>query len=96
MAKQDDGSDGWSWRLLGICLVTTLGNTMPVGYFIGVINEPAAVMQIWVKKTVYHEYQITMSQRSLNLLWTSIVSMFMIGGILGSLFSAWFCKNCGR
>lgn len=96
MAEQDDGNDGWTGLLMCICLVTTLGNTVPVGYFIGVINEPAAVMKVWVRMTLYEDYQVHLTDSQLNFLWTSIVSIFMVGGILGSLFAAWFSKNFGR
>lgn len=96
MPSQDGEGKGWPRLLLGICLTTTLGNTVPVGYFIGVVNAPAAVMKFWWREALLHEYHIHISDRNLNLLWSCIVSIFLIGGIAGSFFSAWFCKNFGR
>lgn len=96
MPSQNGGGEGWPRLLLGICVTTTLGNAVPVGYFIGVMNSPAEVMRSWWREALLDDYHINMSETNLNLLWSCIVSIFQIGGIVGSLFSAWCCKNFGR
>ncbi|KAH8261549.1 hypothetical protein KR044_011145, partial [Drosophila immigrans] len=92
----NDAGQGWNWLLLAICLTTTLGSTVPVGYFFGVLNAPAEIIKRWCDNILASEYDTNSSSSQLELLWTSIVSIYLIGGIVGSCFAAFFSNKYGR
>ncbi|KAM8714315.1 hypothetical protein ACLKA7_014445 [Drosophila subpalustris] len=92
----NDAGQGWTWLLLVICLITTVGTTVPVGYFFGVLNAPAEIIKSWCADILPSEYDTISSGNQLNLLWTCIVSIYLIGGIVGSCFAAWFTDRYGR
>ncbi|KAH8394642.1 hypothetical protein KR222_000856, partial [Zaprionus bogoriensis] len=81
-------TDGWTWLLLAICLTTTVGSTVPVGYFFGVLNAPAELIKAWCADILDSEYDTDSSASGLDLLWTSIVSIYLIGGIIGGIFGS--------
>ncbi|KAH8396865.1 hypothetical protein KR215_005551 [Drosophila sulfurigaster] len=92
----NDIAQGWNWLLLAICLTTTLGSTVPVGYFFGVLNAPAEIIKGWCDNILASEYDTNTSWSQLDLLWTCIVSIYLIGGIVGSCFGAFCCNKYGR
>lgn len=67
-----------------------------VGYHIGVINSPAESMKKWCKETLLARYGVQLSFDQLQILWSAVVSIFLIGGCLGSLVGAWFADRFGR
>lgn len=67
-----------------------------VGYHIGVINSPAEYMKTWCKETLYSRYGLELTFDQLQTLWSAVVSIFLIGGCLGSLVGAWFADRFGR
>ncbi|KAH8290951.1 hypothetical protein KR054_007338, partial [Drosophila jambulina] len=87
---------GWTPLLLLICLTVTLGTTVPVGYFFGVLNAPAEIIKKWCKDILATEYDTIVTASQLDILWTSIVSIYLIGGICGSCFSALCSDKYGR
>ncbi|EDW02268.1 solute carrier family 2, facilitated glucose transporter member 7 isoform X2 [Drosophila grimshawi] len=92
----NDEGEGWTWLLLLICVTTTVGTTVPVGYFIGVLNAPAEIIRSWCDEVLSGEYDTNSDENQLNLLWTCIVSIFLIGGICGSCISACCTNKYGR
>lgn len=76
--------------------VVGLGASIACGYNIGVINSPAKYVKQWCNETIYENYDLRMSEDSLDLLWASIVSIFLIGGAIGSLSGAWISNKMGR
>ncbi|KAI8035724.1 hypothetical protein M5D96_011474 [Drosophila gunungcola] len=87
---------GWTPLLLLICLTVTLGTTVPVGYFFGVLNAPAEIIKKWCQDILASEYDTIVTAGQLDILWTSIVSIYLIGGICGSCFSALLSDKYGR
>ncbi|XP_030563135.1 solute carrier family 2, facilitated glucose transporter member 3-like isoform X1 [Drosophila novamexicana] len=86
----------WSKLLLLVAFATTLGAAVPTGYCIGVINAPSALMKIWCSQTVLEKYGSTMSQSGIDILWSSVVSVFLVGGAIGSLGGAGLANKFGR
>ncbi|KAH8276480.1 hypothetical protein KR026_000227 [Drosophila bipectinata] len=89
-------SNGWTPLLLLVCLTVTLGTTIPVGYFFGVLNAPAEIIKKWCQDILASEYDTIVTSSQLDILWTSIVSIYLIGGICGSCFSALCSDKYGR
>ncbi|XP_017839081.1 solute carrier family 2, facilitated glucose transporter member 1 isoform X2 [Drosophila busckii] len=86
----------WGKLLLLVAFATTLGAAVPTGYCIGVINAPAAIIQAWCNQTVIEQYHTYLSDGALDLLWSSVVSIFLVGGAIGSLGGAGLANKFGR
>ncbi|GLH08599.1 Solute carrier family 2, facilitated glucose transporter member 1 [Gryllus bimaculatus] len=87
---------GWTPLLVIIGMVSILGSSVPVGYNIGVMNTPAHIIREFCNATVFETYGINMSPAGMNVLWSSIVSIFIVGGIIGSLCGGWVADLVGR
>ncbi|XP_030080937.1 solute carrier family 2, facilitated glucose transporter member 1-like [Drosophila hydei] len=86
----------WSWALKFAVYGTTLGATVPVGYCTGVVNSPAAHMRAWCQETLLARYGLQLSAGALELLWATVVSIFLVGGAVGSLTGASIANRFGR
>ncbi|KAH8371636.1 hypothetical protein KR093_008343, partial [Drosophila rubida] len=84
----NDSVQAWNWLLLAICMTTTLGSTVPVGYFFGVLNAPAEIIKSWCDNILFSEYDTNSSWSQIDLLWTFIVSIYLIGGIIGGIIGS--------
>ncbi|XP_012160829.1 solute carrier family 2, facilitated glucose transporter member 1-like isoform X1 [Ceratitis capitata] len=87
---------GWTPILLLICVATTIGAVIPVGYALGVMNTPAEVIKKWVTASVSKRYGVELNATNLDILWASIVSIFQVGGIMGSFVSGPISNRFGR
>ncbi|XP_021917078.1 solute carrier family 2, facilitated glucose transporter member 3-like isoform X4 [Zootermopsis nevadensis] len=87
---------GWTPLLVLTGVATTLGSSIPVGYNIGVMNTPAHIIRDFCNGTVADHYGISMGPSQLNILWSIIVSIFLVGGVTGSLSGGWVADRFGR
>lgn len=92
----EEKKDGWTILLLLAAVVATLGSCVPAGYNIGVVNAPAQIIKQFCNETVFERYNIALSPFSLDILWSSIVSIFIIGGVIGSLTASSTADRWGR
>lgn len=53
-------------------------------------------MRSWCNETIYEEYDVVLSPEGLDYLWATVVSIFLIGGAIGSLGGAWLSNKLGR
>lgn len=67
-----------------------------VGYNIGVMNSPAEYMKEWCNKTLIDRYNLDLGADGLVTLWSTIISIFLVGGCIGSLFAAKLADKFGR
>lgn len=67
-----------------------------VGYNIGVINSPGEYIKQWCNQTLIDRYQLELSEGALVTLLATIVSIFLVGGCIGSLFAATLADRFGR
>ncbi|KAI4461472.1 sugar transporter [Holotrichia oblita] len=75
---------------------TTIGLSLPVGYNIGVVNSPAEIIRRFCNESIYKNYGYGLSGDQMNILWPTIVSIFLVGGTIGSLTGSWFADRVGR
>ncbi|XP_011196559.1 solute carrier family 2, facilitated glucose transporter member 1-like [Zeugodacus cucurbitae] len=87
---------GWTPMLLLICVGTTIGAVIPIGYALGVMNTPAEVIKAWTIGSVSNTYGVQLNETNADILWASIVSIFQVGGILGSFISGSISNKFGR
>lgn len=73
-----------------------MGSANVAGYNIGVINAPSQYIKEWANQTVYQNYDVTLSDAGVDLLWSFIVSIFLVGGAVGSLGGSYVADRIGR
>ncbi|EDW62210.2 solute carrier family 2, facilitated glucose transporter member 1 isoform X2 [Drosophila virilis] len=95
-AKCLDEQPKWSWTLKLAMFGATLGAAVPVGYCTGVVNSPAVHMRAWCQETLLSRYDLQLSEGALELLWAAVVSIFLVGGAVGSLTGAAIANRFGR
>lgn len=86
----------WSGLLLMVGIVTTLGIAVPVGYNIGVINSTGELITEWLKTVLMDRNEAVPTDVGLDLLWSTVVAVFLVGGAVGSLGGAWVADRFGR
>ncbi|XP_049956586.1 solute carrier family 2, facilitated glucose transporter member 1-like isoform X2 [Schistocerca serialis cubense] len=87
---------GWTPLLVFVGIITAVGSCIPVGYNIGVMNTPAHIIKQFCNESVMETYGIQMSTSEMNTLWSVIVSVFLVGGMTGSLTGGWVADRWGR
>ncbi|KAG5670887.1 hypothetical protein PVAND_001119 [Polypedilum vanderplanki] len=87
---------GWNKTLLTTGLASTIGSAIVSGYNIAVINAPSSYMKDWANQTLISKYEIYLSPDGIELLWSFIVSIFLIGGVVGSLGGSYIADKIGR
>lgn len=66
------------------------------GYNIGVINAPSQYIKEWANETIYGNYNVLLSESGIDLLMSFIVSIFLVGGAVGSLGGSYVADRIGR
>ncbi|KYM76416.1 Solute carrier family 2, facilitated glucose transporter member 1 [Atta colombica] len=92
----DADSGGWTPLLVLGGATCCLGSTLPAGYNLGVMNNPAHLMQSFCNDSIRERYNVQLSSHELQVLWSVIVSVFLIGGVSGSLIASWLSDRFGR
>uniref|UniRef100_A0A8C7ZHL5 Solute carrier family 2, facilitated glucose transporter member 5 n=1 Tax=Oryzias sinensis TaxID=183150 RepID=A0A8C7ZHL5_9TELE len=82
--------------LLLAAFATCIGGTFQCGYNISVINAPTMHVQAFINRTWSDRYQANISENALTLLWSTIVSIFTLGGLLGVTIGGTLSVKLGR
>lgn len=77
-------------------VLTTFGIAIPTGMNIGVINAPAEYMKVWANETIFYTYGVILSQSLVDVLWSIIVSAYLVGGVCSSLCGGLVADRFGR
>ncbi|XP_070690104.1 solute carrier family 2, facilitated glucose transporter member 11b [Pempheris klunzingeri] len=81
--------------VLAVC-AASIGGTFQYGYNISVINAPATHVQSFINQTWRERYLTDISADILTLLWSTIVSMFTLGGLIGVTIGGTLSVMLGR
>ncbi|KAL1776889.1 solute carrier family 2, facilitated glucose transporter member 7 [Sigmodon hispidus] len=87
---------GLQLTLVLTTLSASFGSAFQYGYNISVINTPHKVFKSFYNDTYFERYGNFMDENSLLLLWSCTVSMFPLGGLLGSLLVGLMVNKWGR
>ncbi|XP_068934354.1 solute carrier family 2, facilitated glucose transporter member 5-like [Petaurus breviceps papuanus] len=79
-----------------VTLVAAFGSSFQYGYNVAAVNSPSEIMKDFYNETYYKRNSAYMSSTVLTLLWSVTVSMFPLGGLIGSLMVAPMVNKCGR
>ncbi|XP_023280851.1 solute carrier family 2, facilitated glucose transporter member 11-like, partial [Seriola lalandi dorsalis] len=80
--------------LLAAC-AACIGGTFQYGYNISVINAPTVYVHNFINQTWRERYQTGISEDVLTLLWSTIVSIFTLGGLIGATISGTLSVKLG-
>ncbi|XP_017017068.1 solute carrier family 2, facilitated glucose transporter member 1 isoform X1 [Drosophila kikkawai] len=94
--NEEEEQPQWSWSLKWAAIGSSLGAAVPVGYCTGVMNSPAEIMRSWCNETLISRYDLYLGESSLELLWSAAVSIFLVGGAIGSMTGATMANRFGR
>ncbi|XP_054739201.1 solute carrier family 2, facilitated glucose transporter member 1-like [Anastrepha obliqua] len=94
--KQLNNKEGWTKQLAFVGYGATIGAAVPAGYCVGVMNSPAEFMRNWCNQTLIERYDWHLTETGMNILWSTIVSIFLVGGAIGSLTGAKVANRFGR
>lgn len=88
--------DGWTFHLVLSAISVSLGTCFPVGYSVGVINTPAEVIKKFCNESFVNHYDMILDERWLNVLWSFVVSIFIVGACIGSIVGSGVANTLGR
>ncbi|XP_067095619.1 solute carrier family 2, facilitated glucose transporter member 5-like [Osmerus mordax] len=77
-------------------LISAFGSSFQYGYNVAVVNSPSLFMKQFYNTTYLERYGRPMEETFLTLLWSLSVSMYPLGGFLGSLLVAPLVNKLGR
>ncbi|XP_051548909.1 solute carrier family 2, facilitated glucose transporter member 11b isoform X1 [Myxocyprinus asiaticus] len=73
-----------------------IGGTFQYGYNISIINAPTKAVQSFINQTWMERYNTEISSQVLTLLWSTIVSIFTLGGLVGASVGGTLAIRFGR
>ncbi|XP_067111861.1 solute carrier family 2, facilitated glucose transporter member 9 [Osmerus mordax] len=99
--SKTDNSKGQPKEKITACLVSAaffsaLGSSYLYGYNLSVVNAPALYIQDFYNKTWIERYGEPIGEETVKLLWSITVSIFAIGGLIGTLAVSLLIKVIGR
>ncbi|CAN8193170.1 unnamed protein product [Coccothraustes coccothraustes] len=83
-------------RLLLMIVVLGIGGTHLSGFQMSVINYTSPYIQKFINETWLERYGSVLPQETLMLLWSLIVSMYCMGGMIGCLCSGYLTAKFGK
>ncbi|XP_061693855.1 solute carrier family 2, facilitated glucose transporter member 9-like isoform X2 [Syngnathoides biaculeatus] len=82
--------------LLAVAFLTSFGSSMLYGYNLAVVNSPAMYIKNFYNKTALSRNRTGLSGETLTLMYSLTVSVFAIGGLIGSLIVGVLVSRFGR
>ena len=87
---------GWTATLVLAGITCCLGSAVPAGFNIGVLNNVDHLIKNFCNNSMKERYDVDISENSLKLVWSAVVSIFLIGGVTGSYISSCLADRYGR
>ncbi|XP_054437913.1 solute carrier family 2, facilitated glucose transporter member 9 isoform X2 [Pteronotus mesoamericanus] len=89
-------NQGWSCLLVVASLAGAFGSSFLYGYNLSVVNAPTRYIKAFYNETWERRYGQPIDPDTLTLLWSVTVSIFAIGGLVGTLLVKPIGKFLGR
>ncbi|KAJ8287102.1 hypothetical protein GJAV_G00047680 [Gymnothorax javanicus] len=83
-------------RLIATILVSGIGGSFQYGFQISVLNSPSSFIKELVNRTCMQRYDLFLEPWEISLIWSFIVSVFCIGGLIGALCAGKLVLTYGR
>ncbi|XP_066141914.1 solute carrier family 2, facilitated glucose transporter member 3-like isoform X2 [Euwallacea fornicatus] len=88
-------TEGFNGRLAFAIAASALGSSFQHGYNTGVLNNPQKVIEAWINSTMVNRGQIP-SQESITLVFSLMVAIFCVGGMIGGAITGFVAERFGR
>nr|XP_034953907.1 solute carrier family 2, facilitated glucose transporter member 11-like isoform X1 [Zootoca vivipara] len=85
-----------TWTLLLAVCAAGIGGTFQYGYNVSIINAPTQHIHKFLNDTWQRRYQAELSSSMLTLLWSTIASIFSLGGLFGAHLGGSLAIHLGR
>ncbi|XP_010017114.1 PREDICTED: solute carrier family 2, facilitated glucose transporter member 11-like [Nestor notabilis] len=85
-----------SYNLFLLAFVLGIGGAFQYGLQISIINSPAEYIKSFIHETCLRRYGSSPSEEMITLMWSFVVSIYSIGGLLGSLSAGYLSVRFGR
>ncbi|OPJ84294.1 hypothetical protein AV530_015751 [Patagioenas fasciata monilis] len=85
-----------TFPLVSVAFLVSFGSSMLYGYNLAVVNSPAVHIKAFYNATWSHRYGHGLTSGSLTLLYSLTVSIFALGGLVGSLLVGVLTERYGR
>ncbi|XP_062988608.1 solute carrier family 2, facilitated glucose transporter member 5-like [Elgaria multicarinata webbii] len=85
-----------TFPLLAVTVLSSFGSSMLYGYNLAVVNSPAAHIKAFYNATWYQRYGYGLAPGPLTLMYSLTVSVFALGGLLGSFPVGMLVTQYGR
>ncbi|KAJ8402734.1 hypothetical protein AAFF_G00364060 [Aldrovandia affinis] len=82
--------------LLAVAFLTSFGSSMLYGFNLAVVNSPAGYIKDFYNRTIVSRNGTGMNEEGLTLMYSLTVSVFAIGGLVGSLMVGMLVTRYGR
>ncbi|XP_063000442.1 solute carrier family 2, facilitated glucose transporter member 11-like [Elgaria multicarinata webbii] len=77
-------------------LVLGIGGNLPIGYQISVINYPSVYIKRFMNETWFERTGSPLHEKTLLFLWSFIVSIYGVGGLMGCVCSGFLTVKYGK
>ncbi|KAG8435379.1 hypothetical protein GDO86_013364 [Hymenochirus boettgeri] len=85
-----------TFSLLAVSLLSSFGSSMLYGYNLAVVNSPSEYIKAFYNDTWLQRYEQPLDESSLTLMYSLTVSVFALGGMIGSLLVGVLVSRFGR
>ncbi|KAM6051213.1 solute carrier family 2, facilitated glucose transporter member 11-like isoform 2-T2 [Theristicus caerulescens] len=85
-----------SYNIFLLAFVLGIGGTFQYGLQVSIINSPAEYIKSFIRETWLKRYGSPPSEEMITLMWSFVVSIYSIGGLLGSLSAGYLSVRFGR
>eukprot|EP00066_Takifugu_rubripes_P007660 XP_003973362.1 PREDICTED: solute carrier family 2, facilitated glucose transporter member 11-like [Takifugu rubripes] len=73
-----------------------IGGTLQYGYNLAIMNAPTTFIQTFINETFLERWDVQLEDYQVTLVWTVIVSIFSLGGLMGALIAGPMTIRFGR
>eukprot|EP00062_Callorhinchus_milii_P023940 gi/632983323/ref/XP_007908590.1/ PREDICTED: solute carrier family 2, facilitated glucose transporter member 11-like isoform X3 [Callorhinchus milii] len=82
--------------LLMLIFVSGLGGTLQHGLNMSLVNAPSAYIKCFINETWRERYETVIGENKVKMIWSVIVSIYSIGGLIGALIAGHLSVKYGR
>ncbi|XP_063072313.1 solute carrier family 2, facilitated glucose transporter member 5-like [Engraulis encrasicolus] len=84
------------WRLYMLTFILGLGGTLQYGLQVSIMTSPAQHIQEFVNQTWLDRYEVPVGESTNTLIWSLMVSILSVGGLIGTIHSRVLPVKYGR
>ncbi|GFQ82166.1 solute carrier family 2, facilitated glucose transporter member 3, partial [Trichonephila clavata] len=87
---------GLTGHLVFAIAAAAFGSSFQHGYNTGVVNAPQRLVEKFINETYFERYNEVPNESVVTIIFSVMVSIFCLGGMIGALGTAFFAEKFGR